>query len=167
MCCKVLAIPEFESPRDAWCPQCAVGKGCGIYDVRPERCRIFNCGYLVWDRVAEHWFPAKSRIVISSENGNRLGFYVDASQPGRWREQPYYNDIKAMAASALNDGYQVLVCVGKRVIAVFPDRDVDLGLFADDETAVTGKRPDGTWGAAKLRIDDPRLNGSGGSIALQ
>ncbi len=167
MCCKVFAIPEIDKPRDVWCQHCNVGKGCRIYPDRPDRCRIFHCGYLLWDKVPEHWFPPKSRIVISNEDGYRLIFYVDSRQPGRWREQPYYNEIKAMAVMALSDNFQVLVSTGQRLFAVFGDRDIDLGLFGPDDLVVTGKRSDGTWGAAKVRKDDPRMawNNQGAPLA--
>ena len=166
LCCKVLAIAEVPTPRDAWCPHCAVGKGCNVYDARPEPCRTFHCGYLIWDAVPDHWFPAKAKIVVVSELGFRINFYVDASQPGRWREKPWDDDIKALAIRAIADGRQVLVTAGARVFAIFPDRDVDLGSLSADEAVVTGKRPDGTWGAAKVAANDPRLAQLDGGLSL-
>ena len=166
LCCKILAIPEVPTPRDAWCGNCAVGKGCRVYDQRPEPCRTFYCGFLIWDAVPDHWFPARAKIVVVSELGFRVNFYVDASQPGRWREKPWYDDIKALAVRAIADGRQVLVTAGSRVFAIFPDRDVDLGSVAADEAVVTGRRPDGTWGAAKVPATDPRLAQHGGALSL-
>lgn len=157
LCCKVLGIVEVESPQGKWCRHCAIGEGCRIYDLRPAPCREFACGYLVWDAVPAHWFPAISKIVIVSELGFRINFYVDADRPGRWREAPYYADIKRLAALALADNRQVLVTAGAHVFAIFPERDVDLGVVGADEQVVTGTRPDGTWGAAKVRNDDPLL----------
>ncbi len=152
-----MGIVEVDSPRDSWCGHCAIGDGCRIYRERPAPCREFACGYLIWDAIPAHWLPALSGIVIVSELGFRINFYVDADHPDRWRETPYYADIKRLAAVGVADNRQVLVTVGAHVFAIFPQRDVDLGRVASDEQVVTGKRPDGTWGAAKVRDDDPRL----------
>lgn len=166
MCCKVLTVPETDSPKGEWCQHCDVGKGCKIYAARPQRCADFQCGYLIWDAVPDHWFPAKSRIVVVSELGFRINFTLDASQPNRWREVPYYNDLKALAVLSFRENRQVLVTVGTKVIAVLPDRDVELGHVAEDEVVVSGQRSDGSWGAAKVHKDDPRLARSGNGMPL-
>lgn len=157
LCCKVLTVPETDSPKGEWCQHCDAGKGCKIYLDRPRRCADFQCGYLIWDAVPDHWFPAKSRIVVVSELGFRINFTLDTSQPNRWREPPYYNELKALAVLAFRENRQVLVTVGTKVIAVLPDRDVELGHVLEDEVVVTGQCSDGTWGAAKVHKDDPRL----------
>jgi hypothetical protein len=48
-CCKVLNIvePDLVKPADQMCPHCT-GKGCGIYDTRPQVCRAWDC---VWRRI--------------------------------------------------------------------------------------------------------------------
>jgi hypothetical protein len=166
LCCKVLKIPETDSAKGQWCLHCAVGQGCEIYEQRPQRCRDFMCGWLVWDKVPEHWHPAKSRIVVVSELGMRLNFTVDPGAPGRWREAPWYGEIKAMAVMAFAENRQVLITVGNKVIAMLPDREVELGVVGEDEIVVTGRRPDGTWGAAKVRKDDPRMADGGLTLPL-
>ena len=166
LCCKVLAIPEVPTPRDQWCRHCRPGEGCGIYEQRPEPCRTFHCGYLLWDVVPDHWFPARSKIVIVNELGMRLNFYVDSSTPGRWREAPWYNEIKAMAVMAFGQGQQVLVTAGRKVTAMLPDREVELGVVGEHEIVITGRRPDGTWGAAMLDKDDPRMALGGATVPL-
>ena len=49
-CCVLPDIdtPELKKPEGQVCPHCT-GKGCGIYDTRPEVCRTFNCA---WKRIA-------------------------------------------------------------------------------------------------------------------
>ncbi len=165
LCCKLPIVPETESPAGEWCRHCQVGKGCRIYAARPERCRAFHCGWLVWSAVPEHWFPAKARIIVSSEPA-RLVFDVDPAAPTRWREQPWHGEIKALAVMAFAEQRQVLVRIGRKVIAMLPDRDCELGVVADDEIVITGLRPDGTWGAAKVRQDDPRMALGGATIPL-
>ncbi|MBS0482394.1 MAG: hypothetical protein JSR96_09630 [Proteobacteria bacterium] len=121
---------------------------------------------MVWDAVPEHWHPARSRIVIISELDFRINFTVDPGAPGRWREQPWYGDIKALAALAFQQNRQVLISIGSKVIVMLPDREVDLGPVDDSEIVVTGRRPDGTWGAAKVHKDDPRMMLGGATIPL-
>jgi hypothetical protein len=166
LCCKVLKIPETESEKGAWCRHCVTGKGCAIYEQRPQRCRDFICGWLAWDAVPDHWHPAKSRIVVVSELGFRINFTVDPGSPGRWREAPWYAEIKALAVLAFQENRQVLITVGNRAIAMLPDREVDLGVVAEDEVVVTGQRPDGIWGAAKVKKDDPRMADGGKTVPL-
>ena len=166
LCCKLLKIPETDSDKGSWCRHCETGKGCGIYDERPQRCRDFMCGYLIWDAVPDHWLPAKSRIVVVSEMGFRINFTVDPSAPNRWREEPWHSEIKALSMLAFQQNRQVLVTVGNKVIAMLPDREVELGVVAEDEVVVTGRRPDGTWGAAKVHKDDPRMADGGTTVPL-
>lgn len=44
LCCKLCEIEEVDSLANEWCKYCDP-KGCMIYEVRPESCRIFKC---VW-----------------------------------------------------------------------------------------------------------------------
>ena len=48
-CCVVPVIdtPELKKPEGQVCPNCS-GRGCAIYDSRPEVCRTFNCA---WKRI--------------------------------------------------------------------------------------------------------------------
>lgn len=48
-CCQVLNIdePDMVKPADQMCMHCT-GKGCGVYDSRPQVCRDWDC---VWRRI--------------------------------------------------------------------------------------------------------------------
>jgi hypothetical protein len=48
-CCVLPLIdsPELQKPEGVICPNCT-GKGCAIYDNRPQVCRTFNCA---WKRI--------------------------------------------------------------------------------------------------------------------
>ena len=52
---------------------------------------------------------------------------VDPAYAGRWREEPYYSQIKRNAVTWLTANTRTFVRIGTRVIAVFPSTDVDLG----------------------------------------
>ena len=163
LCCKVLAIAELGKPKDTWCTHCKISQGCTIYDKRPNPCRSFNCGYLVWDQVPERWFPAKCKMVIAFEQeGKRIVIHVDPSRPDAWRRHPYYEDIKGLAKQAVDGTKQVMVCIGSRQIIIFPERDVDLGVCTKDDRIFTYQRRGARgleWHAEKLLKDDPRISG--------
>ena len=64
-CCKTHEIRALAKPPDQWCPHCLPGRGCAIYDDRPEECRTFGCLWLAGygpDRIR----PDRSRVVLST-----------------------------------------------------------------------------------------------------
>ena len=127
LCCKLLGIDELDKPAGQWCAHCAVGRGCAIYESRPEPCRTFLCGYLTWPVAGEHWFPVRSKMILASAfGGKRLAVHVDPGRPNAWREAPYYSDLKRWSAVGARDGRQLVVSVGRRSILILPDRDVEL-----------------------------------------
>jgi len=104
LCCRVMGVPEVKKDWE-WCPNCVPGRhACQIYSDRPERCRDFNCQWLIDLRFPEYWFPAKSKIVVDHKvEGEHaiVYFVVDPVVPGRWREEPYFSDIKQIARTGL------------------------------------------------------------------
>jgi hypothetical protein len=161
LCCKLMKIVELDKPHNVWCTHCKQGSGCTIYVTRPNECRSFMCGYLQIPDLDEAWKPSHSKIILVSElDGKRVAAYVDPQRPDAWRKEPYYSQLKRWAIAKLADGGQVAVCIGRRIIMVFPDRDVDLGVAQDDEILVTSERmtPEGVrMEAFKVHKDDPRL----------
>ena len=64
-CCVELNIdtPEFQKKGQTPCPHLSAGR-CGIYHKRPQICREFLCGYLLFPELDESWRPDRSGIVI-------------------------------------------------------------------------------------------------------
>ncbi|MSP21106.1 MAG: hypothetical protein EXQ93_06260 [Alphaproteobacteria bacterium] len=116
------------------------GTGCAIYADRPQSCRAFHCGYLASD-LPEEWFPAKSKIVLITETGGGVTAVVAASRPDAWREPPYHAQLKRWAEAGLASQRQVIVRVGKRTIAILPDKDVDLGAMEPGERVLIEATP--------------------------
>jgi hypothetical protein len=107
-----MEIPGFQGKpnKNNWCTHAAHGVngdacgGCKIYGSRPEPCREFHCMWLIDARIPDYWFPARSKIVISShlkESKAYIAFVVDPAYPNRWREEPWFNDIKTMARAGI------------------------------------------------------------------
>lgn len=160
MCCKIFGIPELSKPRHQWCVHCSIGVGCKIYDQRPKSCREFFCGYLVDERVPEHWKPSKSRMVLTSEdNGRRLVIDVDPGRLDAWKKAPYYAEIKKMAVAAVRNRGQVILWQGKNAIAILPDREKHLGPISAGQIIVTTERDGPGGGDLDVEVidaDDPR-----------
>ena len=85
------------------------GHGCSIYSTRPKICRKFYCQWLLDEVHPDYWFPAKSKIIINAtinvEGKKYITFIVDPDYPLRWREEPYFSDIKAIAKAGI-DGHR-------------------------------------------------------------
>lgn len=127
LCCKLLSIDALEKPAGRWCEHCNVGAGCAIYEDRPAECRTFHCGYLIWEHAGEHWNPARSKMVVASEESGRVWILVDPARPDAWRREPYYSDVRQWAKWAADARQQLLVHSAGRAIAILPDQEVDLG----------------------------------------
>jgi hypothetical protein len=166
LCCKLMTIDELDKPANQWCKHCKPGRGgCTIYEARPNVCRGFACGWLVSDAYSDEWKPTRSKMVVhytGAKDGmsmRHFEIYVDPAEPARWRQAPYYDDIKAFASQGLTDtpGFATEVIVGKHKWAILPDRDVlvsdysfysvlrmdcqyDVMLFFDKETATHVER---------------------------
>jgi len=74
MCCKLLDIPEWNKPRNVWCEHCTPGKGCNIYNDRPELCRTFRCIWLRTPEMPEWVKPSESKMLLCTLGYNQAGF---------------------------------------------------------------------------------------------
>jgi hypothetical protein len=60
-----------------------IGKGCGVYDERPEiPCRSFRCQYLVDESVPEEMKPSKSNVILTIEEVLPNVEYIIAHEAG-------------------------------------------------------------------------------------
>ena len=62
--------------------------------------------------------------------------HVDPAHEDAWQAAPYHADLRQWALAADKMGFQVYVAIGRRIIAILPHEDVDLGLFGDDDRLV-------------------------------
>jgi hypothetical protein len=123
LCCKVMAIRGLNKPADSWCQHCEIATGCTIYAERPAGCRTFNCRYLLDPALGEEWKPSVSKLVIVP-GGDRVLVHVDHEHPEAWRREPYYSIIKQWSRHTA--GLPVFLRIGRRLIAVYPSREVEM-----------------------------------------
>jgi hypothetical protein len=154
LCCKVYALPEFAKPPGAWCKHCAPGKGCAIHDAPPNQCRQFFCLWMTDGTMPAEWRPDQARFVLSvyPTNGFIYG-QVDPGSPGAWRRAPYFDGLRAMAKTLLEQRRHVIMFVGDQATLVMPDEALPLGaMTANDNFRIEPAfGPNGpTWRATKI-----------------
>jgi hypothetical protein len=105
-CCKIMGVPDVTEPY-VWCQHAVPGKGCKIYRTRPDPCRIFNCMWLIDEKLGDYWQPNKCKIIVDVRISPKriVCFHVDPEYPLRWRDEPWFSDIKFIAKAGL-DGRQ-------------------------------------------------------------
>lgn len=117
MCCRTMSVDAIAKPRDKWCPECAIGVGCKIYDTRPELCRTFEC---VWLQDKGGLFPDRARpdrsyvVVQPTDDGYGLIAHCRVDAPFAWREPDIYKALHACAAA----GYHATARAGGRYWAI-------------------------------------------------
>jgi hypothetical protein len=148
-CCKLIPIDtkEFSKPRDHWCGHCDVGKGCKIYSVRPVPCRTWTCEWLISTKLGDHWYPAKSKMVVMAVPAAHAGhdqfeINVDTGFPNRWREEPWHSELCELARTGLEGDhhFRVLINVGNRRWIMLPDHAIEY-----DSPGVVTTGPEGDW----------------------
>ncbi|MBV8800095.1 MAG: hypothetical protein JOY77_00065 [Alphaproteobacteria bacterium] len=72
----------------------------------------------------------------TSHASHWIGIHMDPQRPDAWRREPYYSKLKELARQSALTQLVVLVFIGVRAWAIYPDRDVDLGFAAPGDKAV-------------------------------
>jgi hypothetical protein len=140
LCCKVIAVAEFDKPRGRYCTHCEVDHGCKIYAARPEVCAEFHCSYLLSPALGEEWKPTTSHLVLGYMTAaDVIVIYTDPDHADAWRAEPYYARIRKWAAST-DKGY-VLIWEAGGARALFGEREFALGPVRDDQVIVRDEQP--------------------------
>jgi Fe-S-cluster containining protein len=142
MCCKVPYIEEFDKAPGQWCAHAVPGRGCGIYENRPTSCRAFFCSWMLDPAFGPEWKPDRAKFVVYLQrNGVHLQVAVDPSFPSAWTKSPYHARIRQWAREGAEVGRFVFVRIGQRMIAVLPDREVDIGVVGLRDEIVVSRKP--------------------------
>ena len=161
MCCKLLEVVALKKPSQKWCPDCAIGQGCRIYETRPDECRDFYCGWMIDKSIPAHWAPKHSRMVIAfNPRQNQVMIHVDGDRVDTWHKPPYVDDLHVWAKRAMAEGRVLLLRAGRDVWALLPDRPKNLGPVRDDQVALRAeiKTPRGIrYDVIVVEPDDPRV----------
>jgi hypothetical protein len=107
LCCKLLNIDssvslDIAKPAGQWCKYCKPGKGgCSIYESRPEICKSWLCGWRIFPDMPDRWNPRNCKMVlnlsVNEQTTKCATIAVDKDARNKWREEPYWSDIKLFA----------------------------------------------------------------------
>lgn len=103
MCCKLLGVED--KPAGKWCPHCTQGRGCGIYETRPELCRVYKCGWLLSQddpgrELPPDLRPDRCKVMISpTARSDLVMVNVDVSARDAWRHGRVAEVIRNIVAS--------------------------------------------------------------------
>ena len=113
LCCDILEVKAVDKPINQLCRHWEAGKGCVIYDERPQMCRSFSCAW--WQgHFDDDWFPPKAGLVVHFSDG-AVNVHVAPSSPDRWRQEPYFSALRALSLNGTRAGgprYATLVVSG-------------------------------------------------------
>lgn len=155
LCCKLMVIPDLDKPNNVWCTHCEIGKGCRIYETRPQMCRDFYCHYIMDRALGDDWHPARTHFVLRADD-KVLIVQVDPQRPDAWKRAPYHAALRKHANKVYAAGGEIIVRIGDHGIAILPDRDVDLGHCGENDRVMTRQRftPQGPrWEIKKVTAD--------------
>ena len=150
LCCKVYDVPAVGATAGNWCPNCQPGRGCKIYEARPQQCRAFHCLWITQDFLGPDWKPDKARFVLTMDGTTRWIFVqVDPGAAQAWRKEPYYSQLKRWAAAG---NRPVVVFVRKLATAITIHGETTLGEIGADERLILRDLPGGRQVVEKLRV---------------
>jgi len=154
LCCKVIAVVDFDKPPGVWCPHCVRGKGCGIYETRPTDCRTFFCEWMLTRSLGPEWKPERSKFALVMGEGAHLSAFVDPGFPSAWRSAPYFETFKrwSLEGARATPPRVVSIRVGARVTIVLPDREIDVGHVGPDESVRLVPGPNGIEARKEPRV---------------
>lgn len=132
-----MAVADLGKPAHQWCVHNVPRKGCGIWGSHPEACKVWQCGWILMPHLDERWKPERCGFVIRTRfQIQQLVIDVDPAKPNAWRQEPFFSEIHRWARNAPATGQQIVVCVGRREILIFPEEDIDAGELPEGEGAV-------------------------------
>ncbi len=148
LCCKVYDVPAAGATAGNWCPNCLPGRGCKIYDARPQQCRDFLCLWMTQDFLGPEWKPEKARFVLTMDAATRWLFVqADPGAAQAWRKEPYLEQLRRWAVAGKRP---VIVFVRRHATALTASGEMLLGEVAAHERLVLRDEPGGSQIVAKI-----------------
>jgi hypothetical protein len=121
LCCKLMGVAELGKKRMEWCPHVAKGRGCGVYELRPQSCREFQCVWLWSQSNGPTPMPANLKPSVS-------GVVLDIASDGKSLVAHYNTGVSPTDdtpinrfLSALSKRMAILVKQGRRTMVIKDD----------------------------------------------
>jgi hypothetical protein len=127
LCCKIPGVGAVGKKNLTWRPHCDIGKGCRIYETRPEECRDFRCLWLDDESLPPEFDPRRARFIAYFKD-KCLVIDCDAAARNIHRDKKYAALFAHLAAKLEPHGGFVSICYGEHMIAMTPRDIFDLGM---------------------------------------
>ena len=101
-CCTVLNVPQLNSPAYESCRHLCAG-GCGIYESRPEICRVYFCEWALGN--APEWMKPNVCGVVPGHAKGHTAMHLHEVWPGASESA----QVRAFIRMANSKGRQVVV----------------------------------------------------------
>jgi hypothetical protein len=109
MCCKNTTIAELDKPFGQWCRHCQIGRGCNVYEARPQTCQNFACFWLQVAALADELRPDRCGVILCSRPHPLFGRSILAIvERGRF-DRVAKPSLRTFLTSVQRDGYRVFV----------------------------------------------------------
>lgn len=115
LCCKVFTIAELNKLAGEWCPHCP-GKGCSMYESRPNTCREYRCVWLERpESLSDELRPDKTSVVMNefAEPGLSMIELHESHRGAARKLLPVLEPVR-------DHGFGLVVVCGGRPHTVFP-----------------------------------------------
>jgi hypothetical protein len=126
LCCKIPGVSALQKKNLTWCAHCDIGKGCKIYETRPQECREFRCLWLDDETLPPEFAPTRARFV-TSRTGPNVVIDCDVAARNVVHDKKYAALLKRLAAHLQPHRGFVSVCFGENMVAITPHAIYDLG----------------------------------------
>lgn len=97
LCCELIQVEELDKPPHQKCEhQCPTG--CGIYDIRPKECRVYQCQWRSDENVPDELRPDKLGCIIDiHETALGLAVICHQTYPNQWVKEPIIGILQRLA----------------------------------------------------------------------
>ena len=104
-CCVDLELTEIPSKIGERCRHCTIGKGCNIYNERPQECRSFQCMYSQMEYAPIELRPDHCGVIFSRKGNDVIA--------GRIGHDSYMSDLALKQIYDFNkQGFSVILYRG-------------------------------------------------------
>ena len=103
-----MAVPEYDSPENEYCVNCA--DGCQIYETRKPVCREFYCLWAMEPNIPDKLRPDRCGVMFEVPYGAQTYMaYPDPNRKEPWKRP----EVRKLISKILATGHPVCVHVAK------------------------------------------------------
>lgn len=139
LCCRLYDVDELRKPAGLLCGH-SCETGCAIWGRHPKTCKTFSCLWRRHPLLDARWRPDVAGFVLRAAPDD-MALWVDVdpyAPPGRWREAPYYGQLKFWSDALRRGEGMVIVRDGDQTWVLTPEEDLLIENAAPDAVVEAG-----------------------------